>query len=354
MKDESARLVPNTLGVRCVAEQLRVARSEEDLAEQLTDADRRGLPVTLVGGGSNFVLRPRLPGLALLLRLGGMTFERLGRRTWRVTASAGETWHDLVRATLGRGIPGLENLALIPGTVGAAPVQNIGAYGRELGEVLETVTVFDRHRGAFRTLPARECGLRYRASRFRGPGSAGVSPAFSCTGDGERFAIVRVALLLGVAPLRCDYPDVRRELGRMGVAPAATDAARVAEAVVRVRRRKLPDPGRIGNVGSFFKNPLVTPKQLDDFRARLDDLDAYPAPDAPGHRKISAARLIDAAGWKGVCEGAMQVWPRQPLVLVNRGGATGNDALALAAAIQSDVRDKYGVALELEPTVAGV
>ena len=353
MRDESARLVPNTLGVRCVAEQLRVARSEEDLAEQLTDADRRGLPVTLVGDGSNFVLRPRLPGLALLLRLRGMTFERLGRRTWRVTASAGETWHDLVRTTLGRGIPGLENLALIPGTVGAAPVQNIGAYGRELGEVLETVTVFDRRRGAFRTLAAKECGLRYRASRFRGLGSAGVSPAFSCTGDGERFAIVRVALLLGDAPLRCDYPDVRRELGRMGVAPAATDATRVAEAVVRVRRRKLPDPGRIGNVGSFFKNPLVTRKQLDDIRARLD-VDAYPAPDAPGRCKISAARLIDDAGWKGVRRGAMQVWPRQPLVLVNRGGATGNDALALAAAIQSDVRSKYGVALELEPTVAGV
>ena len=340
MKDESARLVPNTLGVRCVAEQLRVARSEEDLAEQLTDADRRGLPVTLVGGGSNFVLRPRLPGLALLLRLRGMTFERLGRRTWRVTASAGETWHDLVRATLGRGIPGLENLALIPGTVGAAPVQNIGAYGRELGEVLETVTVFDRCRGAFRTLPANECGLRYRASRFRG-------------GDDERFAIVRLTLLLGDAPLRCDYPDVRRELGRMGIAPAAADAVRVAEAVVRVRRRKLPDPGRIGNVGSFFKNPLVTPKQLDNIRARLD-VDAYPAPDAPGHCKVPAARLIDAAGWKGVRQGAMQVWPRQPLVLVNRGGATGNDALALAAAIQGDVHGKYGVALELEPTVAGV
>ena len=339
MKDESARLVPNTLGVRCVAEQVRVARSEEELAEQLTDADRRGLPVTLIGGGSNFVLRPRLPGLALLLRLRGVAFERLGRRTWRVTASAGETWHDLVRATLGRGIPGLENLALIPGTVGAAPVQNIGAYGRELGEVLETVTVFDRRRGAFRTLAANECGLRYRASRFRG--------------DDERFAIVRLALLLGDAPLRCDYPDVRRELGRMGVAPAATDAARVAEAVVRVRRRKLPDPGRIGNVGSFFKNPLVTPRQLDDIRARLD-LDAYPAPDAPGHCKIPAARLIDAAGWKGVRQGAMQVWPRQPLVLVNRGGATGNDALALAAAIQRDVQGKYGVALELEPTVAGV
>lgn len=338
MRDERPRLVPNTLGVRCVADELRVAQSEDELAEHLIDADRRGLPVTLVGGGSNFVLRPRLPGLALLLRLRGMTFERLAQRTWRVTAAAGETWHHLVRATLGRGIRGLENLALIPGTVGAAPVQNIGAYGRELGEVLETATVFDRCRGAFLTLPAGECGLRYRDSRFRG--------------DDGRFAIVRLALLLGDTPLRLDYPDVRREVARMGVAPNGVDPVRVAEAVVRVRRRKLPNPRRMGNVGSFFKNPLVSPAQLDAVRACLD-VDAYPAADAPGRCKISAARLIDAAGWKGKCLGAMQVWPRQPLVLVNRGGATGNDALALAAAIQSDVQDKYGVALELEPTVAG-
>ena len=336
---ENARLVPNTLGVRCVADELRVARTEQELAEQLTHADRRGQPVTLIGDGSNLVLRPRLPGLAVLLRMRGITFERLGTRTWRVAASAGETWHDLVRAALGRGIPGVENLALIPGTVGAAPVQNIGAYGRELREVLEAVTVFDPRRGAFFTLPVDECGLRYRDSRFR-------------SGD-RHLAIVRVALLLGNAPLRFDYPDLRRELTRMGLAPERVNAQEVAEAVVRVRRRKLPDPQRIGNVGSFFKNPVVSTAQLDSIRARIP-IDAFPAPDATERWKISAARLIDAAGWKGVRQGAMQVWQRQPLVLVNRGGANGNDALRLAAAIQSDVHDKYGVALQLEPKVAGV
>ena len=339
MSGENARLVPNTLGVRCVADELRAARTERELVEHLTRARQRGQPVTLVGGGSNLVLRARLPGLALLLRLRGMTFERLGKRAWRVTAGAGETWHDLVRAALGRGIRGVENLALIPGTVGAAPVQNIGAYGRELREVLETVTVFDPRRGAFLALTASECGLRYRDSRFR-------------NGDGER-AIVRVALLLGAAPLRFDYPDLHRELTRMGVAPERANATSVAEAVARVRRRKLPDPRRIGNVGSFFKNPLVSAPQLDSIRARTP-IDAFPSPEAPERWKISAARLIDAAGWKGVRFGAMQVWRRQPLVLVNRGGATGNDALRLAAAIQSDVREKYGVTLQLEPTVAGV
>ena len=339
VRDERAHLVPNTLGVRCVADELRAAHTEQELAEHLAEANGRGQPVTLVGGGSNLVLRPRLPGLALLLRMRGITFERLGERTWRAVAGAGETWHDLVRAALGRGIPGVENLALIPGTVGAAPVQNIGAYGRELREVLQGVTVFDPHRGAFRALTADECGLRYRDSRFR-------------NGDGH-LAIVRVALLLGEAPLRFDYPDLRRELARMGVAPDRVNAAGVAEAVARVRRRKLPDPRRIGNVGSFFKNPLVCAPQLNAIRARIP-IDAFPAPDAPGRWKISAARLIDAAGWKGARHGGMQVWPRQPLVLVNRGGATGNDALRLAAAIQSDVRGKYGVALQLEPTVVGV
>ena len=339
VRNESARLVPNTLGVRCVADELRAAHTEQELAEHLTRANGRGQPVTLVGGGSNLVLRPRLPGLALLLRMRGITFERLEERTWRVVAGAGETWHDLVRAALGRGIPGVENLALIPGTVGAAPVQNIGAYGRELREVLETVTVFDPHRGAFRALTADECGLRYRDSRFRK--------------DDGRLVIVRVALLLGKAPLRFDYPDLRRELARMGLAPDHVNAVGVAEAVVRVRRRKLPDPRRIGNVGSFFKNPLVCAPQLNAIRSRIP-IDAFPAPDAPGRWKISAARLIDAAGWKGVRHGAMQVWPRQPLVLVNRGGATGNDALRLAAAIQSDVQGKYGVALQLEPRVVGV
>ena len=334
MSDEDARLVPNTLGVRCVADELRVVYTADALAEALTDAERRALPVTVIGGGSNLVLPAALPGLVVLLRLRGSTFARLGKATWRVTAAAGETWHELVRATLGRGIRGLENLALIPGSVGAAPVQNIGAYGRELAQVLETVTAFDRRRGAFRTLTRDECGLGYRDSRFRR--------------DHGRFVIVRLALRLGDTPLAADYPDIRRELRCRP--PGRLDAVAVAEAVARVRRRKLPDPRRVGNVGSFFKNPIVSPTLLASLRGRVA-VDAFPAPDRPGHFKISAARLVDAAGWKGVRRGPMQVWPRQPLVLVNRGGATGQDALNLAAAIRGEVRDKHGVELEIEPRV---
>lgn len=335
-----AEPVPNTLAVPCVADELALARTEAELAERLVASDRVGQPVTLLGGGSNVVLGSRLPGLTLLLRLRGTTCERLDGDGWRVTAAAGETWHDLVRITLARGIRGLENLALIPGLVGAAPVQNIGAYGRELGEVLESVTVFDRDRAAFTTLPRDECGLRYRDSRFRAAGG--------------RCVIARLTLRLGTTRIESGYADVRRELGRMGVAVGDAGARDVACAVTRVRRRKLPDPRRVGNVGSFFKNPLVTARQLDVARARVD-LEAHPADDHAGERfKISAARLIDAAGWKGRRRGAMQVWPNQPLVLVNRGGATGADALDLATAIADDVRGKFGVALELEPRVLGV
>ncbi len=327
----SASAVPNTLRVSCVADDLRIVRSADELAVELGEAEREGLPLSIVGGGSNLVLRRRLPGRTLLMRLRGLTFERLDGERWRVVAEAGETWQDVVQATLDRGIPGLENLVLIPGSVGAAPMQNIGAYGRELAEVVESVTVFDRARGALETLAASACRFRYRDSRFKDAG--------------QRYVVVRVALRLGGLAVRDDYPDVRRELA----AANASGYLAVADAVARVRRRKLPDPQRIGNVGSFFKNPLIGPAQFDELRTRLD-IDGFPA---DGAVKVSAARLIDAAGWKGVALGAVQVWPRQPLVLVNRGGATGQQVLDMARRIRDDVAAKYGARLVLEPTVMG-
>lgn len=339
------RQVPNTLGVPCLADDLRVARSADALTECVAEADHRGQPVTIIGGGANIVPRARLPGLTVLLRSRGMRFQRRERGVWRVTAAAGVAWNELVRATLGRGITGLENLALIPGCVGAAPMQNIGAYGRELAEVLRAVTVFDRRRGAVRTLTAAECGFGYRDSRFRR--------------DPGRFVILRVDMRLGGLPPAISHADVRLELARMGCAGGDASAIAVAEAVIRARRRKLPTPRLHGNVGSFFKNPVLTARQLDALRGRLA-IDAFPMPAAndqdAGQRtyKIPAARLLDAAGWKGARRGAMQVWPRQPLVLVNRGGARGDDALALAAEIRDDLHARYDVALELEPQVVGV
>ena len=327
----------NTLRVPCFADELRVETDETALGERLARADDHGEPVAVIGGGTNLVPRARLPGLAVRPRIRGIAFERRGERRWRVTAGAGERWHELVRACLGRGIAGVENLALIPGSVGAAPVQNIGAYGRELAAVLESVTVIDRRRRALVRMTAAECAFAYRGSRFKADGA-------------QRFVVVRVALALGDLPPNACYPDVRQELARLG---GDVNPRSIAEAVIRVRRRKLPDPRRVGNVGSFFQNPFVTAAQLDALRERLD-IDAYPDAAGGGRFKIPAARLIDRAGWKGARHGAAQVWPRQPLVLVNLGGATGADMLALAARIQADVVDKWGVCLQLEPAVMGV
>ncbi|MDE0193664.1 MAG: UDP-N-acetylmuramate dehydrogenase [Gammaproteobacteria bacterium] len=332
----NGRHVPNTLGVDCIADDIRLVHDEDDLAEQLVYADTREIPATIIGGGSNLVLRARLPGVAILLKLEGTAFERLGDDDWRVVAAAGENWQTVVDGALQRGIGGLENLTLIPGSVGAAPVQNIGAYGRELSEFLESVTVFDRQRQCYSTLTGVQCGFGYRDSVFKRDAS-------------NRYVIARLALRLGGTALATDYPDVARELAGRG---GRVDRNSVAHAVAKVRRRKLPDPARIGNVGSFFKNPVVTTAELDHIRA-LVDIDDYPAPARSAGRKIPAARLIDAAGWKGVRKDQVQVWPRQPLVLVNLGGATGGAVLDLATGIRDDVHQRYGVALELEPAVLG-
>ena len=332
----SSGLLPNTLRVECTADDIRRVDDENDLAEQLVRADTHQIPATIIGGGSNLVLRTRLPGVALLVKLKGTAFERLGDDDWRVVAAAGESWQSVVDGALKRGIGGLENLTLIPGSVGAAPVQNIGAYGRELSEVLESVKVFDRQRQCYSTLTGAQCAFGYRDSVFKRDAS-------------NRFVITGFALRLGGTALATDYPDVARELADRG---GRVDRNAVADAVAKVRRRKLPDPARIGNVGSFFKNPVVTEAQLDGIRARVD-IDDYPAPTQTGGRKIPAARLIDAAGWKGVRKGRVQVWPRQPLVLVNLGGATGAEVLEVATGIRDDVYRKYDVALELEPVVLG-
>ena len=337
--------VPNTLGVACVADEFRTIREVGALLDVLGEADAKGAPAHIVGGGSNLVLRARLPGLVIRPLIRGIEMARFDAGRWRVTIGAGESWQEAVRATLGKGIGGLENLILIPGSVGAAPVQNIGAYGRELSDVLESVAVIDRREGKLATLSAEQCRLRYRSSVFKSE-------------DRTRYVIAAVTLVLGAVAPRADYPDLRRELMRMGGPVDAAkggrrvSAAQIAEAVARVRRRKLPDPRRVGNVGSFFKNPWLTAAQLDDLRARID-VDAHPAP-ANDRFKVSAARLIDVAGWKGARQGAVQVWPRQPLVLVNRGGATGSEVLEMAWRIRDDIAVKYGVALEIEPTVLGV
>ncbi|HEX7036997.1 MAG TPA: UDP-N-acetylmuramate dehydrogenase [Pseudomonadales bacterium] len=327
----------NTLGVPSVAERLVVVRREAELLA-LVDAVGRGgaSRLTVLGGGSNVVLRRRVPGTVCLIRTRGVRIEP-GTGDVLVTAAAGERWHDLVRYTLGQGLAGLENLALIPGSVGAAPIQNIGAYGVELAERFVRLRALDTASGRIHVLHGRDCDFGYRDSVFKRAEAASL-------------VILDVTLCL---PRRAEpvtsYPDVALELERLGrTRPQPWD---VAEAVIRIRRRKLPDPRRIGNVGSFFKNPVVTVQEAAHVAARLPALNRYPA--AGDRVKLSAAQLIDAAGWKGARLGPAAVWRRQPLVLVNTGGATAADVLTLADAIRRDVADRFDVALELEPRVIG-
>jgi UDP-N-acetylmuramate dehydrogenase len=252
-----------------------------------------------------------------------------------VEAGAGEPWHDLVAWTLEQGWPGLENLALIPGTVGAAPVQNIGAYGVELQERFESLDAVDLVTGRTVTLTRAMCRFAYRDSVFKHE-LAGKS------------VITRVRLRLP-RPWRpvLGYLELERRQAQAGV--ASPDARQVFDWVCAIRRAKLPDPARVGNVGSFFKNPVVTEAQCRDIIGRDPEVVHYPLPD--GRIKLAAAWLIDACGWKGKSLGRAGVYEKQALVLVNRGGASGAEVVTLARAIQESVYGRFGIRLEPEPVV---
>ncbi len=321
----------NTFGVECVAEHAAHDTSVASLQEVLERF--AGMPLTIFGGGSNVILRKRLPGYALRVDIPGISAERRDGNVY-VTAGAGVCWHDLVRYCIGQGFYGIENLALIPGRVGAAPMQNIGAYGVELAQVFAWLDATSIVTGEQLRFDRDACGFGYRESVFK-----------------HRADVVVTAATLRLSEVwqpRDDYPDVADMLVRLGGAPSA---ARVAEAVIRVRRRKLPDPRRIGNAGSMFKNPVVSRAAFDALGDKVPRLSGFEVTEG---MKVPAARLIEHCGWKGRRVGAVGVWHRQPLVLVNHGDATGADVLAVAELIRADVADRLGVSLELEPRVLGV
>ena len=302
----------------------------------LADPRMAGDPL-VIGGGSNllFAADPGGGALALAARAVDLVADDGAQVVLR--AEAGHDWHALVMHSLALGLAGLENLALIPGTVGAAPIQNIGAYGVELERRVHAVEAWDREAGALVRLPAEACGFAYRDSRFkREPG---------------RWIVTAVEFALTRTPrLELGYAGLGAELEAMGVEQPTP--ALVAEAVCRLRRRKLPDPARLGNAGSFFKNPVVPGEQAAALLAAHPGMPSFDA-GVPGHRKLSAAWLIEAAGWKGHREGDAGVAPGHALVLVNHGGATGAQVLDLARRISASVRERFGVALEPEPRVVG-
>nr|WP_286010390.1 UDP-N-acetylmuramate dehydrogenase [Serpens gallinarum] len=335
MLKEHLSLKPfNTFGVDVCAQLFAEAHDEAHVREALALAAQRALPLLVIGGGSNLLLTKDVE--ALVLRMASLGRRILSDDDQRVVveAEAGEPWHPFVLWTLEQGLVGLENLSLIPGTVGAAPMQNIGAYGVEIKDVFAGLTALDRETGEVRDFALEDCAFGYRDSLFKQqPG---------------RWLILRVRFVLQRhSTLHLDYGPIRQRLEAQGVqAPTALDVSR---AVCEIRSEKLPDPARLGNAGSFFKNPLVAAPLAERLRAEHPDLVAYPA--ANDQVKLAAGWLIERAGWKGFRDGDAGVHARQALVLVNYGQATGSQLLSLARRIQADITTKFGVTLEIEPNV---
>lgn len=306
------------------------------LAAVAADPALAALPRLVLGGGSNLLIaRDEVEALVLHMALAGKEIVGTTDDAVLVRARAGENWHAFVEWTLAQGLGGLENMALIPGTVGASPIQNIGAYGAEVKDCFHALTVFDFADGTTRTMDAAACRFGYRDSVFKHP-------------DGAALVVLDVTFALPRAwTPNLRYAELAQALAAQGI--AAPTPRQVADAVIAIRRRKLPDPAEIGNAGSFFKNPVVPREHCARLLATWPDLVHHAQPD--GSEKLAAGWLIDRCGWKGKSLGRAGVYPKQALVLVNNGGATGAEILALARAIQDDVEARFGVRLEPEPVL---
>jgi len=330
----------NTFHIVARAHHLVRIASEADVQAVLADPEWSSHPKFVLGGGSNIVLTGDVKALVLKAEVRGLHLVQETDKAYVVEAGAGESWHALVAWTLGQGIAGLENMALIPGTVGAAPVQNIGAYGVELQDVFDSLDAIDLQTGHVFTLNAAQCAFGYRDSVFK---HSSVT-----LGLKDRAMILRVRFCLRKdwKPL-LGYADLERKVVEHQC-PSPTPH-QIFEWVCAIRRAKLPDPAVIGNAGSFFKNPTVSEEQCADIIARDPKVVHYLLSD--GRVKLAAGWLIDACGWKGKSMGHAGVYERQALVLVNRDAATGGEVMTLAKAIQTSVYERFGIMLEHEPVV---
>ena len=325
----------NSFGLPAVAHTLIRVASEKDVRAVVDHPEYGRVPKFVLGGGSNIVLTRDMPQVVLKVEVPGIRLIESRADAWIVEAGAGENWHALVQWTLQQGLSGLENLALIPGTVGASPVQNIGAYGVELAERFESLDAVDLRTGLTFTLNRERCEFGYRDSVFK------RSLAGRCVITRVRFRLPRPWVAV------TGYLDIERRMHETGI--HAPSPRQIFDWVVAVRQAKLPDPAVLGNVGSFFKNPVVTPEQCRDIIGRDPEIVHYPMSD--GSVKLAAGWLIDACGWKGKSVGQAAVFERQALVLVNRGGAIGAEVMTLARAIQESVYGRFGIRLETEPVV---
>ena len=321
----------NTLGIESYAEQAIVISKSEQIPLLLQDIKAHGLPWQVLGGGSNVVLPSVLPGITLLIDIAGREVISSDRTETLIRVGAGEHWHDFVQWTLAQDFPGMENLALIPGTVGASPIQNIGAYGLEVAHFIENVQAFDAEKNGFVTLSNRECEFAYRDSYFK------QNP--------NRFIITQVTFKLPKAwAPKLTYAELAKQFSNQSPTPLE-----IFNAVCAIRSSKLPDPKVLGNAGSFFQNPIVSEAQCTELAKQYPAIVSFP--DAVGQRKLAAGWLIDQCGFKGKRIGPVGVYDKQALVLVNYGGGSAQDILGLAKQIQDKVQETFGVQLQIEPNI---
>lgn len=327
----------NTLGVQSCAEFFAEVESLAELTQAIELAREHNWDINVIGGGSNVLLGETLPGLTIKPALKGVACEREGDN-YLLEVGAGESWHEVVLHAHAKGVFGLENLALIPGTAGAAPIQNIGAYGVELKDVFHSLLALNIDSLETEVFTVERCQFAYRESFFK-------------TAAGSRYIILQVTLVLPVAAVpNVTYPALSQCLGGKGETDVS--AADVLEAVIRVRSEKLPDPAQVPNVGSFFKNPIISTEACNALRKLEPDLAYFDLPDSRV-KKLAAAWLIDRAGWKGRCWKRVGVHPKQALVLINPEQRPAAEVLELAQEIAASVKERFGVGLEIEPRQLG-
>ncbi len=325
----------NTFGIEVAAEYFVDATSDETIEESLEWARKKSMPVFVLGGGSNLVPTKNIRGLVVRVSTRGSSIVGESADRTKVSVRAGENWHEFVNRCIDNRQHGIENLSLIPGRLGAAPIQNIGAYGVELCEVFDSLEAIDLSDGGRLALDRSDCQFGYRDSVFK------HSLRGSCV-----ITSITLSLDKSFHP-RTGYGAIEENLAsRMITDPGARD---VADAVCEIRRGKLPDPTRLGNVGSFFTNPVVDLDTYDELKSRHPGLVGF-ARDTGGV-KLAAAWLVDYCGWRGYREGEIGVSENQALVLVNYGGASGRELVTLSKRIRDSVYQTFGIRLEIEPMV---
>lgn len=322
----------NTFGIEATAKYFVEVSSIEQLKEILQNPDYQSIKRLILGGGSNMLLTKDFDGLVIKMSIKGMEVVKETEENIWIKAGAGVVWHDLVMHCVNQNYAGIENLSLIPGTVGAAPMQNIGAYGIEIKEVFEELEALEIETGEIRTFDKATCNFGYRESIFKHEAKG-------------KYIILNVTFKLSKNPtFHLEYGAIRDTLAEMGVLELGIRA--ISDAVIHIRQSKLPNPAEIGNAGSFFKNPEIPNTQFEALKAQFPTIPSYPVNETT--TKVPAGWLIEQAGWKGQRFGNVGVHAKQALVLVNYGGGKGEEIKDLSQKIQASVKEKFGIQLSAE------